>query len=129
MPWLTILRSRYTWIAAAVLLAVFVVYRFAIHEQEKGAARVQAVAAAKQAAQAKITMKGLSDRLVVAKAAQARSQAEVRGYQHAQKTDQAVIDYRTRCGGAVPDGVWDYITGDVPATGRTDRPDAATGQR
>ena len=107
-----LLGSKLFWEVMLVVGLLVGVYAWRVHEQDLGAYREQAKQQAAQLIQDQRMIAAQSMRLSVAKAAQARSESELRRYQNAKLHDQPTIDWMSACGHrALPVSVRDYILG------------------
>jgi len=107
-----LLGSKLFWEVMLVVGLVIGVYAWRVHEQNLGAYREQAKQQAAQLVQDQHMLAAQSMRLSVAKAAQARSESELRRYQNAKLHDKATVDWLAVCGSRpLPLSVRDYVTG------------------
>ena len=93
-----LLGSKLFWEVMLVVGLVIGVYAWTVHEQDLGAYREQAKQQAAQLIEDQRMLAAQSMRLSVAKAAQARSDSELRRYEYAKLHDKQTMDWRAQCG-------------------------------
>ena len=123
MPFLALFGNPFVRYALLVIVAISAYGAWSYHMQKVGADKFQIEIQTKEAAQDRLRLASLSDRLKVAKAAQAKAGAESRRFQEALLHDKETVDWVATCGKRqLPNSVCAYVTGLPTCAGGGDAP-------